>query len=119
MNDLAYAREVVILDSAPQSIGEQLFSYGGGELFGMTEQYFAKLHRAIEFRAIRQNSGRIDRCAALGRSPLANDVEVFERKPQRIHSRMANRTGRIRAMLFHPLPHGQDLAALRILLFER
>src|SRR5258705_2101595 len=84
----------------------------------MAKQYLAKLHRSIELGAIGQNSGCIDRSATLRRSPLTDAVKVFERKPQRVHARMANRAGGICPMLLHSLAHGQNLTALRVLLFN-
>src|SRR5271170_4182605 len=98
MNDAANGRHIVILHSSSKSVDHELLGENAGENLGLGHQDFAQRNRPVNLGAIEHNTGRIDLRTLIGSSPLADGVEVLERKPDRVHQFMAARAGWIFAM---------------------
>ena len=68
LNDLAHGRHVVILEAAPESVGQHLFGHHADEDFRLGDEIPAEPDDAVHVGAVEERAGRIDLCAVLGRS---------------------------------------------------
>src|SRR4029453_1250815 len=66
-------------------------------------------------RAFAELPDGIDRAACFLQTPLADAVEVLERKPERVHDPVTARARRVAAVLLHQRAHGLRLFALLVL----
>jgi hypothetical protein len=82
----------------------------------VTQQRLAQRRGAVEAAAVHHHAGGVDRRLAIEHPPLAGMVEVFQRKPDRIHQAVAGRARWIGAVRLHALPQRGRLRLGRVLL---
>jgi hypothetical protein len=94
------------LEPPSQRVNQQLFGNRPGEHLGPGQQRFAQREWAIDLSSIGQDAGRIDRQPFLGDvAPLADGVEVLQRKANGIDVAVAGRARRAGAVPLELLPN--------------
>ena len=91
------AGHVVMVEPSADGIRQQLARQRADEVFLVADDECPQTREPVEPRAIGKARRRIDRRAVAGRPPLADGVEVLERKAERIHPLVARRARRILA----------------------
>ncbi len=119
MNHGANRRHVVILHAAAQRVGHQLLRQCGDEGVGAAQKGLPQGHRSVHFGAVGKNAGSVHGSVRFAsNAPCADSVEVFQREAERVHEVVADRAGRIPAMLFHTLSH-RAWSHTCVVLFQR
>jgi hypothetical protein len=71
----------MMVEAAADRVGEKLPAERADEVLPVRDQQRAQTGDAFEPRAVGEHRRRIDRHAVAGGTPLANRVEVLQRKP--------------------------------------
>ena len=71
-HDAADGWRVVVFQSAADRVGEQLVGHGPDELLLLRHQRTPQRRRAVDFRAVQQHAGCVDRRAGVRGAPLAD-----------------------------------------------
>jgi len=90
---------IVIFQPTPQRVGKQLLGNGRGELRFPRQQSLPQFPRTVDVGAVQQNTRGVDRAARIRCAPLSDRVEILQTQSQRIHTLVATRARRIRAVL--------------------
>src|SRR5215471_18846516 len=99
-------RHICIFHATAKGICQKLLRECSGELRGVALERLTQAHNAVQFASIDEHTRRVYRLSSIFEPPFAGRIEVFESKTDRIHHLVTACTGGIRAVLFHPLPHG-------------
>src|SRR5438128_2139092 len=116
LNDLADRGHIVILEAASERVSQHFLRHDADENLPLADERLAQANDAVEGGAVEQRSRWIDPSAFVVRSPMANDVEVFQSEPDRVHRFVAARADGVLAMLLHAFPQRERLGAFRIFL---
>src|SRR6185295_10823812 len=104
-NDVSYSGLIRSLEPTAQRISQQLLGSAGGELIRLGHEEAAKIRGPLQRRAIHQGPVWIDGRGTILVAPTAQQIEVLQRKTDRIHDLVARRARLVRTMLLQPLPH--------------
>src|SRR5579863_9290298 len=107
-------RHVEIFGPAAQPVDHQLLGRDAHELRRVTDHGFAQFFYAIEFGAVHEDAGCVDRSAIVGCAPVSHGVEIFEREPDRVHDLVAAGTGFDGPVHLHLLADGGSDAAVYV-----
>ena len=107
-DDRAQRRHIVGLDTTAERVGHEVLGEGHQEGVFVLEQRAAQAGGAFHLGAVVELPRRVDRDAVVLDPQPADDVEVLEREAERIDHAMTRDARRIRAVLLHPLAHGEE-----------
>src|SRR5437870_10879182 len=105
-NDSAHRRPIVIFEPASEGIGQKFFRDGAGKLLGLLEQQRPKSRKSLYLGSAYHGAAGVDRLARfVNRPPATDDVEVLQRKSERIDDRMTTVARRILTVVRQPLAY--------------
>jgi len=112
VHDGANPRHIVIIRSAAQTVNQQLLDDDADKLGRVAQKRFPQSLYPVQFGAVYEYAGGIDRASIIRDAPLSDGVKVFHGKADWVHDLVTTGARLHLAVHLHLLAHGRRAAGV-------